>query len=93
MDRPQAEEIELIPDTCSCGRGKLRKGFTKYITEVEDKVIVISNVPTWMCDQCSETYVSPDVSDRIEKIIAAFRAGKLLAKPLAAGQVELTMNA
>jgi YgiT-type zinc finger domain-containing protein len=93
MDRPQTAEIELIPDTCSCGRGKLHKGITKYITEVEDRVIVISNVPAWMCDLCSETYVSPDVWDKIDEIIAAFRAGKLLAKPLAAGQVELALNA
>jgi hypothetical protein len=46
-----------------------------------------------MCDLCSETYISPDVWDKIDEIIAAFRAGKLLAKPLAAGQVELAMNA
>ncbi len=83
----------MIPDTCSCGRGKLRKGITEYVTRVEDRVIVISNVPAWMCDLCSETYVSPDVSDKIDEIIAAFRAGKLLAKPLAAGQVELALNA
>jgi YgiT-type zinc finger domain-containing protein len=83
----------LIPDTCSCGRGKLRKGITEYVTKIGDRVIVISNVPAWMCDLCSETYISPDVWDKIDEIIAAFRAGKLLAKPLAAGQVELAMNA
>lgn len=93
MDKPRTAEIELTPDTCSCGRGKLCKGVTEYVTKVGDRVIVISNVPAWMCDVCSETYVSPDVSDKIDEIIAAFRAGKLLAKPLAAGQVELAMNA
>lgn len=36
---------------------------------------------------------SPDVWDKIDEIIIAFRTGKLLAKPLAAGQVELAMNA
>lgn len=93
MDSSQTEEIELVPDTCNCGRGRLYKGTTKYITEIDDKVIVISNVPAWMCDLCSETYVSPDVWDKIDEIIADFRAGKLLAKPLAAGQVELALNA
>lgn len=57
MDKSQTAEIELVPETCSCGRGKLHKGITE------------------------------------DEIIAAFPAGKLLAKPLAAGKVELAMNA
>jgi YgiT-type zinc finger domain-containing protein len=93
MDRPQNEESQLIPDECSCGRGKLHKGFTKYIVEIEKEVVVIRNVPAWLCDLCDEAYISPDVSEKIDEIVKAFRAGKLLAKPLAAGQVELTMSA
>lgn len=73
----------MIPDTYSCGRGKLRKGVTEYTVNIGDRVIVISNVPAWSCDVCSETCVSPDVSDQMDEIIAAFPAG----------QVELTMNA
>jgi YgiT-type zinc finger domain-containing protein len=93
MDRPQNEESQLIPDECSCGRGKLHKGFTKYIVEIEKEVVVIRNVPAWLCDLCDEAYISPDISEKIDEIVKAFRAGKLLAKPLAAGQVELTMRA
>jgi YgiT-type zinc finger domain-containing protein len=93
MDRPQNEESQLIPDECSCGRGKLHKGFTKYIVEIEKEVVVIRNVPAWLCDLCDEAYISPDVSEKIDEIVKAFRAGKLLAKPLAAGQVELIMSA
>jgi YgiT-type zinc finger domain-containing protein len=93
MDRCSEEEIELIPDTCDCGRGKLHKGFTKHIVDIENEIIVITNVPAWICDLCDEAYISPEVSKKIDKIIKAFRAGKLLARPLAAGQVELTMSA
>ena len=93
MDRLLDEESELIPDTCICGRGKLHKGFTKYIIEVENEVIVIKNVPTWICDICDEAYITPEVSRKIDEIIRAFKAGKLLAKPIAAGEVELTMSA
>ena len=92
MDRCSEEEIELIPDTCDCGRGKLHKGFTKHIVDIENEIIVIKNVPAWICDLCDEAYISPEVSKKIDKIIKAFRAGKLLARPLAAGQVELTMS-
>jgi len=92
MDRLQDEEIELIPDTCSCGRGRLRRGFTKHIVEIDDKVIVIRNVPAWTCDICGESYITPTVSEKIDEIVAAFRAGRLLSKPIAAGQIELTMS-
>ena len=93
MDRRSDEEIELIPDTCSCGRGRLHKGLTKYIVEVDDEVIIIKNVPAWICDLCDEAYISPEVSRKIDDIMKAFRAGKLLARPVAAGQVELSMSA
>ena len=93
MDRCPEEEIELIPDTCDCGRGKLHKGLTKHIVEIENEIIVITGVPAWICDLCDEAYISPEVSKKIDEIIRAFRAGKLLARPLAAGQVELTMSA
>lgn len=93
MDKPEDKENGLIPDTCSCGRGKLHKGFTKYMVEIEDEVVVIRNVPAWVCDLCDEAYISPQVSEKIDEIMKAFRAGKLLAKPIAAGRVELTMSA
>ena len=93
MDRLPDEESELIPDTCICGRGKLHKGLTKYIVGVENEVIVIKNVPAWICDICDEAYITPEVSRKIDEIIRAFKAGKLLAKPIATGEVELTMSA
>jgi YgiT-type zinc finger domain-containing protein len=93
MDKKQNEEGKLIPDDCSCGSGKLHKGFTKYIVEIEKEIVVINNVPAWLCDLCDEAYISPEVSEKIDEIVKSFRSGKLLAKPLAAGQVELKMNA
>jgi YgiT-type zinc finger domain-containing protein len=93
MDRLQEEETELVPDTCSCGRGKLHRGITKYMVEVGGEIVVIKNIPAWVCDLCDEAYITPEVSEKIDEIMKAFRSGKLLAKPIAAGQVELTMSA
>ncbi len=42
----------MIPDTCCCGRGRLQKGITKYIVEVGGGVVVIRNIPAWICDLC-----------------------------------------
>ena len=92
MDRPYDEKKELIPDTCSCGRGRLHHGFKEYVTKVNGGVVVIKNVPALMCDLCDEAYLTPEASKEIDKIVKDFREGRLLAKPIAAGEVELKMK-
>lgn len=93
MDRRPKEESELIPDTCIYSRGRLHKGITKYIVEVGNEVVIIKNIPAWICDVCDEAYITPEVSRKIDEVMSAFRTGRFLAKPIAAGQVELTMSA
>jgi YgiT-type zinc finger domain-containing protein len=82
-----------MPETCNCGSGRLHEGIIKYVAKVENEVIIIKNVPAWICDLCDEAYITPEVSKKIDEIMRAFQAGKLLARPIAAGQVELSMNA
>jgi len=45
-----------------------------------------------MCDLCDEAYLTPEASREIDKIVKDFREGRLLAKPIAAGEVELKMK-
>lgn len=92
MDKPCNEKKDLIPDTCNCGRGRLRRGITEYVTKVNGGVVVIKNVPALVCDLCDEAYLSPEASREIDKIVKDFREGKLLAKPIAAGEVELELK-
>jgi hypothetical protein len=82
MDKPKDQENELIPYTCGCSRGKLRKGFTKYMVEIGNEVIIIRNFRhgyTTFATRPNEAYISPQVSEKIDEIVRAFRAGKLLA--------------
>ena len=92
MDKPNDEKKELIPDTCICGRGGLRPGVTEYITKVEEGVLVIKNVPALICDLCSEAYLMPEASREIDKMVKDFREGRLLARPIAAGEVDLRVK-
>jgi len=92
MDRPHDEKRELIPDVCNCGRGRLAPGVTEYVTRVEGSVLVIKNVPALICDVCDEAYITPESSRKIDEIVRDFREGKLLAKPIAAGEVDLKMK-
>ena len=92
MDKPNDEKKELIPDTCICGRGRLQPGITEYVTKVEDSVLVIKNVPALICDLCGESYLMPDASREIDKMVRDFREGRLLARPIAAGEVDLKVK-
>ena len=75
----------MIPDTCGCCKSKLHEGITEFVVKVKDEVVVIKDVPALVCDCCDEAYITPEVSEKIDEIMEEFYAGKLLAKPLAAG--------
>jgi len=80
------------PDVCRCGRGRLRRGVTEYVTRVEGSVLVIKNVLVLICDICDEAYLTPESSREIDRVVKEFREGRLLAKPIAAGEVDLKMK-
>ncbi len=82
----------LAPDVCNCGRGRFAPGVTEYVTRIEESVLVIKNVPALICDVYDEAYITPESSREIDEIVRNFREGKLLAKPIAAGEVDLKMK-
>lgn len=79
----------MIPDTCSFCRGKLREGKKEFVVKVKNEVVVIKDVPALVCDCCGEAYITPEISEKIDAVMEEYYAGKLLAKPLAAGEVAL----
>lgn len=71
-----------------CG-GELRKGHTEMRVRVGDGLLVIKNIPAGVCKCCEEALITPETPDKIEQVLADFRAGRLLAKPLASGEIAL----
>ncbi len=80
---------EIQPDTCSFCRGKLQQKETEFVARVNDKVIVIKDIPAHVCENCDEAYFEPDTSRKIDVIMQQFHENKLLTRPLAAGEVSL----
>ena len=73
---------------CCCCAGKMREGRHDFIARVMDKIIVIKDVPALICDTCGEVEYTLEVSREIDVIMKEFFAGRLLAKPLAAGEIR-----
>lgn len=79
----------MSPGECLLCKSKMREGTTELVAKVGDQVVVIKNIPAFVCPNCDEAYYSIDIQRKIDGIMRAFHEGRLLAKPLAAGEVDL----
>ena len=80
----------MKPDICSFCRGKLVEGHTEFVAHVKESVIVIEDVPAWICEQCGEPYFSSETSQKIDVIMKQVHSGDFVAKPIAAGRISLS---
>ena len=79
----------MMPDQCSFCKGTLRKGKTEFMTRIGSEIIVIKDIPAFVCDQCNESYFTPDSSRKIDQIIKEARKGPICGTPLAAIEVSI----
>lgn len=76
------------PGRCSFCKGTLQKGKTEFTIKSGNSIVSVKNVPAFICDNCGEAYYKPDVSRKMDKVMADFHKGDLLAHPVAAGEIE-----
>ena len=86
-------EIMTDSDICALCGGKLREGPTELVSKAGDDLAVIKRVPALVCSCCGEAYLMPEVSEKVDRAMKEYRAGRLLARPIAAGEVELEISA
>ena len=79
----------MIPDRCSLCKGKLREGTTEFMAHAAGVVIVIKDVPAFVCEQCGKAYYTVETSRKIDKVMRAAHQKKLCMRPLPAGEVSL----
>lgn len=56
-------------NTCPVCHSKMEHQMTTFTQWVEGRLIVIENVPAWVCEQCGETFYDPDIVERIQNIV------------------------
>ncbi len=57
---------------CPSCRGKMVEDKTNLPFEVgRDRVIVVKDVPAWVCRQCGDFFVEIEVARKVEEIVAA----------------------
>jgi YgiT-type zinc finger domain-containing protein len=50
-------------------KGTVRDGFSTFTTDMGGCVVVVKNVPSFVCDQCGETSYNSEVTQRLEQIV------------------------
>jgi len=55
---------------CPLCKGKMIKGKTHLPYEMgEEEILVVRDVPAWVCEQCGESFVEIEVVRRVEKLL------------------------
>jgi len=76
----------MIPERCTFCKGTIARGKAELIARVGDEIIVIKEVPAFVCDRCGETDYSPEISRRIDAVMRDVHEGRICARPLAAAR-------
>jgi YgiT-type zinc finger domain-containing protein len=71
----------MIPDRCSFCKGKFREGKTEFMAHAAGEVIVIKDVPAYVCDQRQEAYYTAEVSRKIDGVIRECSPEKTVHAP------------
>ena len=87
MDSLSHAEVIMKPDGCTFCKGTLKEGKTEFMVRINHEVVVIKDIPAFICDQCNEAYFPPESSRKIDEILKKVRAGPICGKPLAAIEV------
>jgi YgiT-type zinc finger domain-containing protein len=59
---------------CFFCKGELAAKETIFTTELNDCIVIIKNVPSFVCMQCGEVVHSDSVSHRLEQILDSIKS-------------------
>ena len=54
---------------CIMCKGNTTQTTRTYIQEFENCIIIIKNVPAFVCSQCGEVYYSDEIAEKLEEIV------------------------
>lgn len=55
--------------TCDICHATVTEGKVKFTVELDDKLVVVENVPAKVCGQCRERLFSPDTVEKLQKTV------------------------
>jgi len=65
-----------IPSKCPICGGKVEQGTTTFTADLKTGVVVVRNVPAFVCTQCGEDWIDNPVAIQLEAITDRARKQK-----------------
>ena len=59
--------------TCFMCKGTMYDGVSSFIVDLGSCIVIVKNVPSSVCGQCSEVSYSDEVARRLEEIVCNVR--------------------
>lgn len=56
-------------NTCFLCKGHLEEKLTTFMVDVGNCIVIVRNVPSFVCSQCGETSYSDEVAEQLERIV------------------------
>jgi len=63
-----------IPSQCPICGGRIETGKATFTADIHTGVVVVRNVPAYVCVQCGEDWIDNAVAGEIEDIVARTKA-------------------
>ncbi len=63
----------MNPKTCIMCGAHLEEKLTSYVEDLGGCIVIVKNVPSFVCAQCGETFYSPAVSRRLDEILSVVK--------------------
>jgi len=75
-------------EPCSFCGGEMEEKEVEVIKKAEEKVVVVKDVPAWVCKQCGKRYYSIDTVERINEIVKEVGEEKVKMQKIFAGELN-----
>lgn len=59
--------------TCFFCKGDLEDKYTNFVSDFDNCIVIVKNVPSQVCKQCGEVSYTFEVAQQIEKIVDTVR--------------------
>ncbi len=66
--KQRKSDMKHIPTQCPLCSGHIQPGTTTFTVDLKTGVVVVRNVPAWVCTQCGEDWIEDAISEKLENI-------------------------
>ncbi len=69
-------------NTCSICHGELTTTTITYTQWFKGELIAVENVPASVCHHCGEEYFSPEIVDKLQKVVEFHHTSRTMRVPV-----------